>query len=105
MARANSGDSFERKVLEMDTTIRRRIYVTKDEDDGHTNYTDLNIKEQKKAIVVNDNNNNAYSADLLAKMDEVRQKSSQSTAAAETTTSIRVRTRSNLKSNQNRRRD
>ena len=103
MARANSGDSFERKVLEMDTTIRRRIYVTKDEDDGHTNYTDLNIKEQKKAIVVN-NNDNAYSADLLAKMDEVRQKSSQSTAA-ETNTSIRVRTRSNLKSDQNRRRD
>ena len=48
MARANSGDSFERKVLEMDLTIRRRNYdVTKDEDDGHTNYTDLNIKNQK----------------------------------------------------------
>ena len=46
MARSDSGDSFERKVMEMETTIRRK---RKDVDDeGFTNYTDLNLTLMKK---------------------------------------------------------
>lgn len=88
MAWGSSGDSFEKKVLELDITIRRRNYITKGEDDGLTNYTDLNIKnqiqQQKEELLVSATkikaSNEAFSGDLLSKMDKLRQKSSQSTA-------------------------
>ncbi len=56
MAWGSSGDSFEKKVLELDITIRKRNFITKGDDDGLTNYTDLNIKnqihQQKEELVV-----------------------------------------------------
>ena len=46
LARVNSGNSFERKVMEMETTMRKKRKEV--DDDGFTNYTELNLNLLKK---------------------------------------------------------
>lgn len=46
LARVNSGNSFERKVMEMETTMRKKRKEV--DDDGFTNYTELNLTLLKK---------------------------------------------------------
>ena len=47
-SRDYSNDSFERKVLEMDTKIRKRNNLSRDEDIGLTNYSELNLTQTLK---------------------------------------------------------
>ena len=46
LARVNIGNSFERKVMEMETTMRKKRKEV--DDDGFTNYTELNLTLLKK---------------------------------------------------------
>ena len=66
--RDDSGDSFERKVLEMDSNIRKRNNALRDEDIGLTNYSELNLatRPQPQRTLYED----SYSADLLAQMEQ-----------------------------------
>ena len=69
MARNNSddGDSLERKVMEMESKIRvRRQNRQVVDDEGYTNYTDLNLTLMKRKKA---NNDESFSEDLLRKMN------------------------------------
>ena len=47
--RVDSDESFERKLMEMETSIRGRLSKNREVDDeGFTNYTDLNFSIMKK---------------------------------------------------------
>ena len=67
--RDDSGDSFERKVLEMDSNIRRRNNAVRDDDIGLTNYSELNITMRARPPPTT-RQEDSYSADLLAQMQQ-----------------------------------
>ena len=74
MARNDSddGDSLERKVMEMESKIRvRRQNRQVVDDEGYTNYTDLNLTLMKRKKV---NNDESFSEDLLRKMNALTQR-------------------------------
>ena len=74
MARNDSddGDSLERKVMEMESKIRvRRQNRQEVDDEGYTNYTDLNLTLMKRKKAQNDE---SFSEDLLRKMNALTQK-------------------------------
>lgn len=59
-------------MLEMDTKIRERNNVTRDEDIGLTNYSELNLTMKTPKLSLKENlsvYDDSYSAALLAKMD------------------------------------
>lgn len=60
--RTNSGDSFERKVMEMETKIRGN-QAREVDDEGFTNYTDLNLTLIKKKTTAP--RKDTFSEDLL----------------------------------------
>ena len=70
--RTDSGDSLERKVIQMENKIKDRQQNLREvNDEGFTNYTDLNLtlmKRQKAA------KNESFSDDLLQKMNAVSQR-------------------------------
>ena len=67
------GDSLERKVIAMETKIRGRRQKDRDVDDeGFTNYTDLNLTLMNKRSKQGATDN--FSEDLLQKMNSLTQR-------------------------------